>query len=67
MRPVLIGTAVVAVAIIVTVKILSVGGHWLYAIWPMLSYAWATALLLMGLTLAVRGGVALARIVMGKE
>ncbi|NLF33178.1 MAG: hypothetical protein GX591_20115 [Planctomycetes bacterium] len=67
MRPVLFGTAVVAIVISLAVQILSVGGNWLYDIWPLLSYAWATALLLMALTLAVRGGVALTRIVMGKE
>ncbi len=67
MRPVLAGTAVVAAVIAITVRILSVGGDWLYKIWPLLSYTWATALLLMGLTLAVRGSVALARIVMGRE
>ncbi|MFW6155086.1 MAG: hypothetical protein ACOC95_07720 [Planctomycetota bacterium] len=67
MRPVVFGTAAVAVMISIAVRIVSDGGNWLYDIWPLLSYTWATALLLMALTLAVRGGVALTRIVMGKE
>jgi len=67
MRPALVGTAVVAFLIAATVAVVSSHGQWLRDVWPLLSYTWATALLLLAVTLCIRGGVSLYRIVLNNE
>ncbi len=67
MRPALAAAAVVAMATAATVAIVSPQAQWLYDIWPLISYTWATALLLLMFTLCVRAVIALAEILAGKE
>lgn len=66
MRPALVGTAVVALVIAGTAVVWT-QGQWLHDIWPLLSYTWATALLLLAATLCIRGGVGLCKIVLNNE
>ena len=62
LRPTLIGVAVMAALIAAVVAAGSPGAKWMTDIWPLLSYTWATALLLLCVTLAIRGIVSLVKI-----
>ncbi|NQU76192.1 MAG: hypothetical protein HQ546_07770 [Planctomycetes bacterium] len=67
LRPTLVAVAVVAFVGAAAVAIFSAEAMWLRRLWPLLSYTWATALLVLTVTLCVRGAVGLVRILLGKE
>ncbi len=67
LRPTLAAVAIVAGLTAAVVAIFSEKAAWLERLWPLLSYTWATALLLLAVTLAARGLVALVAVLAGKE
>jgi hypothetical protein len=66
MRPALAGAAVLAGLTAAVVALFSSQAKWLQAIWPVVSYTWATALLLLTVTLAAIGLVRLAMLLAGR-
>jgi len=67
LRPALAGVAIVAGLTAAVVAALSEEAVWLENLWPLLSYTWATALLLLAMALAARGLLALIAVLAGKE